>query len=61
MCIRDRLNGILILKITAECEHDMVSPQITSLEEDVLDEVIHTVIHVVVKQIRVILHVCAWL
>ena len=50
-------NGILILKITTKCKHDLVGSKVASLEEDVLDEGIHTVLHIVVKQVRVILYV----
>ena len=49
------LNGILILEITAKCEHNVVSSEVASLEENVFDECVHTFIHIVVKQIRIIL------
>ena len=49
------LLGILVLKITTKSEHDVVSSVITGLKENILDEGIHTLIHIVAHEIRVIL------
>lgn len=49
------LDGILILKVTAKCEHNIVCPEIARLEKNVLNEGIHTLLNVVVKQTGIIL------
>lgn len=49
------LNGTLILKVTAKSEHDIVCPEVASLEKNVLNEGIHTLVHIVVKQTGIIL------
>ena len=49
------LNGILVMKITAKSEHNVLSSIVASLEENVLYECIHTLIHIVIKEVRVIL------
>ena len=49
------LNSIFILKVTAKSEHYMVGSVVAGLLKDVLNKSIHTVIHIVVKQIWVVL------
>ena len=49
------LNCVLILEVTAKREHNIVSSEVASLEEYVFDECVDTFIHIVVKQIRIIL------
>ena len=49
------LNGILILEVAAQGEHDIVRPEVARLKENVLNELIHSLIYVVVHQVRIIL------
>jgi hypothetical protein len=49
------LHGILIVKITTESEHDVLRSVVASLKENILDEGINSLIHIVVHQVRVVL------
>ena len=49
------LNGILIVEVTAKCEHDVISSEVASLQENVFDEGIHTLIDIVIKEVGIIL------
>ena len=49
------LHGILIVKVTAESEHDVFRSIVAGLKENISDEGIYTFIHIVAHQIRVIL------
>ena len=48
---------VLVVKIATHREHDVVGAVVTSLKEDHLDERLHSLINVVVKQTLVILEV----
>ena len=43
------------MKIAAKREHDVVGPIVAGLKEHVFDEGVHTLLHVIIKQIWVIL------
>ena len=49
------LNGVLVLEVTAEGEHDVVGPEVAGLEENVTNERVYTLINVVVHQVRIVL------
>ena len=49
------LHGVLILKVTAKGEHDVVCSIVAGLKEDVFDESVHSLIHIVAHQVRIIL------
>ena len=49
------LHGILIVKVTAKSEHDVFRSIVAGLKENISDEGIHTFVHIVAHQVRVIL------
>jgi hypothetical protein len=44
-----------MIKVASHCEHDVVGAIVTSLKEYHLDERLHALIHIVVKQTLIIL------
>ena len=49
------LHGVLVVKITAKGEHDVVCSIVAGLKEDIFNECIHTLINVVAHEVRIIL------
>ena len=48
-------HSILVVKITAESEHNVFRSIIAGLKENIFDEGIHSFIHIVIHQVRVVL------
>ena len=43
------------MEVTTKREHDVVSSEVASLQENVFDEGIHTLINIVIKKVGIIL------